>query len=65
MAEYRFLLELLTESDGTVITVNPGTANLNIDRATFLGLEATTAAEEREMEIGATESEDPIPDFLK
>lgn len=65
VAEYRFLLELLTESDGTVITVNPGTANLNIDRATFLGLEAAAAAEEREMEIGATESEDPIPDFLK
>lgn len=65
VAEYRFLFELLTEKAETAIIINPGTANLNIDRASFLSLEAASVTEEGEIGSNGTNEDDPIPDFLK
>lgn len=66
VAEYRFLVEMLTEKDGVAIVLNPGTANLNIDRASMISLETAvmTSADGKETNDLADE-EDPVPDFLK
>ncbi len=65
VAEYQFLLELLTGQEKMAAIINPGTANLNIDGTSLLSLEAASAASEAIEVNSCLNDDDPVPDFLK
>lgn len=66
VSEYRFLSGLLAEESETAIIINPDTANLSMDRSSFLSLEAASIAVEGGKQRSGVENEDDsIPDFLK
>ena len=47
------------------IVLNPGTANLNIDRASMISMETTVMTSADGKETNGLAEEDPVPDFLK
>jgi len=65
VAEYQFLIELLTGQEKMAVVINPGTANLNIDGGSLISLEAEFVASEATQGNNCADEDDPVPDFLK